>query len=378
LCEAVNDYTVKFTLKNWDNEFWIQTAKYVVMTSPTALKAHPLDWFLTHECGTGPFTLASYQPDTLVSYKKFADYWEKGKPYLDGIDMMLIVDSTTAATAFQAGQAQAVADLGAPQQVQLKKNSSYNYYGTATSILGMIPDSATPGSPFGKLQVRQALTYALDVPAIINSATSGAYSPAAQPCPTTFPFYNKNVVGYPYNQAKAKQLLSEAGYPNGFSTSLTMSTDATEVAIYTAVQQYYSQVGITGKINSINIGAWVQQEFSGWKDQLVNCGFGYDDDKRPAPELRSHFSSLGVWNISTQYPQEYMDLLNKCMAEPNYQNEVALTQQLMALMIDKYCMYIPLYLASRTCFSTSQVHGLDIGQHCGAAFWRPAEAWLSK
>jgi peptide/nickel transport system substrate-binding protein len=377
-CDVLDDYTVKFSLKNWDNEFWIQMAKYVVVTSPTALKAHPADWFLTHECGTGPFILNTYQPDTLVSYKKFDNYWEKGKPYLDGLDIILIVDSTTAATAFQAGQAQAAADLWAPQQVELKKNKNYNFYSAPTSILGMIPDSATPGSPFANIKVRQALTYALDVPAIIKSATSGAYLPAAQPCPESFPFYNKNVVGYPYNPEKAKQLLTEAGYSNGFSTTVTMSTDATEVAIYTAVQQYLGKVGVTAKVNSINIGAWVQQEFSGWKDQLVNCGFGYDDDKRPTPDLRSHFSSSGVWNISTQYPQEYNDLLAKCLSEQDYQKEIALTQELMALMIDKYCMFVPLYLADRTCFSTSQVHQLDLGQHSGAAFWRPAEVWLSK
>jgi peptide/nickel transport system substrate-binding protein len=377
-CDIVDNYTVKFTLKFYDDEFWIQMAKDVVVTSPTAFKAHPLDWFLTHECGTGPFTLVNYQPDTIVSYKKFADYWEKGKPYLDGIDYLLIADSTTAATAFQAGGAQAAGDLWAPQVAQLKQISSYTFNSAPAAVLGIVPDSATPGSPFADVRVRQAIAYALDRPSIIKAASSGVYTPADQPCPTASPFYNKNVVGYPFNQAKAKQLLADAGYANGLSVTLTMSTDPTEVAIYTAIQQYLGQVGITAKINSVNIGAWVQMMFGGWKDQLVNVGFGYDDDKNPAPELRSHFSSSGVWCKTTQFPQEYNDTLAKALAEPDYQKKVALTQQLMQLFVDKYCINIPLWLNSRGYFTTSQVHGLDLGQHWGAAFWRPAEVWLSK
>ena len=85
------------------------------------------------------------------------------------------------------------------------------------------PDSANPNSPFAKLKVRQATQHAIDTKAIAQTIFNGEAEPANQWIYKGHWAYNPALKGYPYNPAKAKQLLKEAGYPNGFKTKLDLS-----------------------------------------------------------------------------------------------------------------------------------------------------------
>ena len=91
-------------------------------------------------------------------------------------------------------------------------------------LTASVPDSANPKSPFADLRVRQAAQYAIDTEAIAKTIFYGEVEPANQWIYKGHWGYNPSVVGYPYNPAKAKQLLAEAGYPNGFKTKLLYRT----------------------------------------------------------------------------------------------------------------------------------------------------------
>ena len=105
-------------------------------------------------------------------------------------------------------------------------------------------DSAHPDSVFSNLKVRQAIAYAIDNAAVAKAIGMGFFLPTNQLNSPTDTAYNPNIVGYPYNVAKAKQLLTEAGYPNGFDTKVSFRTGAFETDYFTMIQGYLKAVGI--------------------------------------------------------------------------------------------------------------------------------------
>jgi ABC-type transport system substrate-binding protein len=107
-----------------------------------------------------------------------------------------------------------------------------------------LPDSANPKSPWADLRVRQAASYAIDKEAIVKALFYGEAEPAYQYGYKGHWAYNPSVIGYPYNPAKAKQLLAEAGYPNGFKTKVMFITNPDNDQVNTAIQGYFKAVGI--------------------------------------------------------------------------------------------------------------------------------------
>ena len=110
--DVVDDYTVKLNLPAYNNlilyHFAVNPLTY--MYSPAALKKNGADWATTHPVGTGPFMLKDYVTNTSVTYVKNPNYWQKGLPYLDGIEMGLVPEAMTQTVTFKAGQANTIYD----------------------------------------------------------------------------------------------------------------------------------------------------------------------------------------------------------------------------------------------------------------------------
>jgi ABC-type transport system substrate-binding protein len=164
-----------------------------------------------------------------IKFKKNENYWQKGKPYLDGIEYSIITNLTTAANVFKNGGANVLTRMNTETYRDIKESGKYvidtdeklagAYLGS-----GIMFDSGNPDSPFANLKVRQAVMHAVDTEAIAKSVLNGLAVPTNQYNTPASPFYNPDVKGYPYDPEKAKQLLAEAGYPNGFKTKLTVES----------------------------------------------------------------------------------------------------------------------------------------------------------
>ena len=122
----------------------------------------------------------------------------------------------------------------------------------------MLPDSANPDSPFSKLQVRQAVKHAIDNAAIVKTILSGEAEVLNQWIYKGHWGYNPDVVGYPYDPAKAKQLLAAAGYANGFKTKLTYGVGNPNDQVFATVHGYFKDVGIQLELNPVNTGQYDQ------------------------------------------------------------------------------------------------------------------------
>ena len=158
-------------------------------------------------------------------------------------------------------------------------------------MYGIAGDSAHPDSPFANIKVRQAISYALDNAAIAKAVGFGLYEAANQISAPSSPFYDPSVIGYPYNPTKAKQLLSDAGYPNGFDTTITFnSTDADQVAMFALIQGYLSDVGIKVKLDAADQARFAQVTVRGWKNQLVWFGSGIAKGLDPSAQLTPYLT----------------------------------------------------------------------------------------
>lgn len=374
--DIVNDYTVRINLTEWDNTVTSNLGQTLgAIVSPTACKKNGNDWCGTNPVGTGPFQFVSWDKDNRTVYKKFNGYWQKGKPYLDRIEYIPIVDPLTRQMSFRKGELDLALTLAQADLAKLEKDG----YTVIRRRIGagsrsLVPDSINPKSPFANVKVRQATKYAIDTQAIVKTVLFGEAEAPNQWIYKGHWGYNPAVVGYPYNPAKAKQLLAEAGYPNGFKTKITFVTsgDASDL-VFTSVQGYLKDVGIDAELEAILAPKWFQLTQGGSWEGLIQGGpLGNPD---AAAVLASRYIG-GKYYTQMLVPDDYLKAVTNALAAPDFVKKQQYTREAMKLMIDKYAMLIPLYCGSDFVVSQKNVHNHGIFATPNTAIWTPEDAWL--
>lgn len=213
--DAVDDYTVRLNLKVFDSALLTSLAGYLCpMASPTAIKSMSKADAMVHPVGTGPFKFVNYTRDVSIKYEKFTAYWQKGKPYLDALEFDLVADPVVQLVSFKAGEAQIMRVIAASDAAALKATGKFTLNPQEVATDCLVGDSAHSTSVFSNLKVRQAMAYAIDNAVVAKTIGQGFFPPTNQLASPIDSAYNPNIVGYPYNPTKAKQLLADAGYPN--------------------------------------------------------------------------------------------------------------------------------------------------------------------
>jgi ABC-type transport system substrate-binding protein len=262
--------------------------------------------------------------------------------------------------------------------LDLQATKKYNLVPYPGAAMGMAGDSAHSDSVFGDIKVRQAISYAIDNEAIAKAIGFGLYASINQFFDPTGPYYNKSVVGYPYNPQKAKELLAEAGHPNGFETKITFSgTDPDQSAMLAAVQGYLSEVGITAKLDAADPGRASQTYAEGWHNQLVYHWCPIARSVPPGTTLGNFTPSSRYDPKSMLMPQDFLDKYNAACAEPDTAKARPMFQEVSKIIIDQYCLSVPIMAPYQYLAKTLDVQGLDL-QVYAMSEWLPEEAWLSK
>ena len=136
--------------------------------------------------------------------------------------------------------------------------------------------SADPQSPFSNLKVRQAALYAIDMEAITQYLIGKTGSYTNQLSSVNSQFYNPEIEGYPYNPQKAKELLAQAGYQDGFSTTIYMENNDLNAELGAAVQAYLDRVGIHVTVMLMDAAQYYEEIIlTGWEDCIGVVKFGY-------------------------------------------------------------------------------------------------------
>jgi peptide/nickel transport system substrate-binding protein len=372
--DVVDDYTIKLNLKSFMNTVINGLdGSAGMMISPSAFKKNGADWAKTNSCGTGSYMFKSFSRDVRTEYTRFDDYWG-GKPYLDGVQLLPIADATTAQLFFQSGGCE-VAGISSDIVVNDLVKKGYLLERRPGAMPVLIPDSKHASSPFSNLKVRQAIMYAIDRQGICNTLGYGLWEPAYQPA-AAYQFGHIDKVPYTYDVAKAKQLMKEAGYPNGFKTSIISSSTFSKDALV-AIQAQMAAIGITVELKMVEFASWNDYVNKGWDNALL-YGLQGATFTNYVSHLTQYFSSTAVRYPVMARPAGLDDLITKALATPDYNTEKDLCQQAVKMIVDD-ATAIPLYIPPASFVLQSNVHDTHFDSLAGAGFrWGITTAWLSK
>jgi len=281
--ETPDDYTVIFQLKEPQAAFLSNLAygwAAIVPVEEKDLRNHPV--------GTGPFRFVEWVPDSHVKLERFPDYFIKDQPYLDAVIFKIMPDPASKLTALKVGEVDVV-DQVPPQEVEkLKGNPEIKLIqAPANGIYIMALNNAR--EPFNKKEVRQAISYAVDKKGVIEAAQWGQGAPIGSHMPPVTPFYVDLTDKYPYNPEKARQLLAQAGYPEGFEVTLIMPQPYDfHIRNCEVIADYLKKIGIKPKLETYEWGMWLDRVYMG-RDYQATC-IGHTGRLDPDPFLNRYVS----------------------------------------------------------------------------------------
>ena len=255
-----DDYTITFALRTTTANFLLTMARQGSVIYPReaveTMKSEPI--------GTGPFKLGEWVRGDRIVLVKNPDYHVKGLPKLDRVTYRFISDPTAALAALKAGDVDAVTfGLGPEHVPDLQKDPRFQVIvGETTNDVIMSMNNSK--KPFTDVRVRRAITHGINKPEVVKGAMFGLGRVLGTNVDPLNPYFVDMSGAMPYDPAKAKKLLTEAGYPNGF-----------EAVLKVAPQYYYTvrtgevltdqlqKIGVKIKIEQIEWGQWLSRV---WKD----------------------------------------------------------------------------------------------------------------
>jgi peptide/nickel transport system substrate-binding protein len=263
--KAVDPLTLRFQLSQPDATFldnltWAGSG----IISPTALQKYGMD-FTSHPVGAGPFQFSAWDKGTSFTIERFDKYWG-GAPFLDKVIFKPVIEDAARLVQLQAGKVDLVAAL-APQFIaQVKSNPDLVIHQTQGIHIWWVTLNLHE-KPFSDVRVRQAMNYAIDKDTIIKTILGGAAVPSHSFAFPNTPAYTEDLQQYPYDPDKAKDLLSQAGFPDGFTTTYLIPQSGsgmvapTEIA--TVMQSQLAKVGVTVKIQTLEWTSYLSAYLAG-------------------------------------------------------------------------------------------------------------------
>ena len=299
--EKVDDYTIKLTLNepnapilaNLAMDFAaIHSAEY----ADQMLKAGKPEQFDQIPVGTGPFSFVSYQKDAVIRFKANKEYWGE-KAIVDDLVYAITPDPTARFSKLRAGECQIMGYPRPADLPEMQKDALLNVINQpGLNIAYWAFNTQKP--PFDKKAVRQAFNMAIDKATIVRDVYLGAGQPAKNLIPKTIWSYNDDVSDYPYDPAKAKQLLQEAGVTTPLEIDLW----------YMPVQRPYNP-------NGKRIGEIMQADLEkiGVKAKLVTYEWG---EYRKRLQQGEHITAQFGWTGDNGDPDNFFFLLGCAGARP--------------------------------------------------------------
>lgn len=211
--------------------------------------------------GTGPFRFVSYSPLQNLIVEKNNDYYLEGMPYLDGVTFKISANTDAAFLELLSGAIDIFPYLTIEQANQLE--ASYNVLtGDMNLVQALFLNNDT--TPFDNILVRQALFYGIDAPKILEMVGgSGGNVIRSSMFHGFAKYYNSELdSSYAYNAEKAKQLLSDAGYPNGFEFTIKVPSNYQyHVDTAQVIVEQLKQIGVTAKIQLVEWATWLSDVY---------------------------------------------------------------------------------------------------------------------
>jgi dipeptide transport system substrate-binding protein len=340
--DKLDPYTVQFVLNAPQAPFLadlamdfatIQSKEYAdALTKagkPEAIDQEPI--------GTGPFELVAYSKDSTIRYRAFPGYWGP-KPKLDALVFAISTDPAVRLAKLRANECQVAIYPNPADLPSIREDKNLQLLSQPGLNIGYLAFNNTK-APYTNKLVRQAINMAIDRKAILTAIYQGAGEQAKNLIPPTMWSYNKSVQDYPYDPAKAKALLAEAGFPNGFETTLwampvqrPYNPDARRMA--EMMQSDLAKVGITAKIVSYEWGEYRKRVQNAEHDMALLgwTGDNGDPDNFFVPLASCAAAKAGGGSASKWCNQDFEALIQKAVTTINQAERSKLYEQAQVIM----------------------------------------------
>jgi peptide/nickel transport system substrate-binding protein len=255
--EVVDEYTVKLIYKKpFAPALLGLTWPVAAIGSPTAFQEMGEEKFSEHPVGTGPFKMEEWVHGARVVMVRNEDYW--GKPAIpQRLEWIIAPEGGTRSAMVLAGDVDVAYQPPVVDIPRFQAAPNVDVISVPSTRIMFVGINTTK-PPLDKKEIRHALNYAVDAEAIANKILLGAGTPDHAPLPSSFFGYHE-IGFYDYNPSKAKELLAEAGYPNGFNVIFYHPTGRyildTEVA--QAIQSYLADVGVKAELRTMDWPTYV-------------------------------------------------------------------------------------------------------------------------
>ncbi len=335
--DKLDDYTVRFTLKTPDVIFVrnlamsfasILSAEYAAQLSA----AHREADINQLPVGTGPFVFRSYQKDALIRYDGNPDYWRPQDVKLAHLIFSINPDPAVRIQKLASGECQ-VSVFPRPADLDVvKRNPSLRLVSGVGFNVGFVAYN-TQHPPLDRVEVRRALDMAIDKPAIIQAVFAGNAKIAANPMPPSQWSYNPSLKDAPYDAAKARALLAQAGFANGFEITLWAMPvqrpyNPNAQLMAQLIQQDWAKIGVRAKIVSYEWGEYNRRAKQGGEHDALLYGWSGDNGD-PDNWLGALLGCDAVHgsNVSKWCDPAFNKLIEKARADADVQQRTALYEQ---------------------------------------------------
>jgi peptide/nickel transport system substrate-binding protein len=341
--EIVDPYRVRFRLHQPWPDFttfygtmataagWIVPKKYIEQVGDEGFRKHPI--------GLGPYKFVSYTPGVELIMEAVEGYWRK-VPHVKRLVLKSIVDPSTRMAMLKKGEVDIAYDLDAAHAEEVKRDPKLRLAfsgGIGIAALDFLDGQWDPKSPWHDRRVRLAANYAIDSQAISEAETLGASIPTGSIIPREFEFALP-FEPYPYDPVKAKQLLAEAGFPNGFDAG-ELTPNPPFFARGEMVANYLGAVGIKVKLRTMERAAFAAARNAKQLRGLCTCGSGRYGNA--ATRIEESVVSTGTFAYGG-YP-DIDELFKQQDVETDRSKREALLHKIQQLMYERV-MFAPLFV----------------------------------
>ena len=301
-----DDSTLTITLSEPSNEFLAAVMNAYIIPAGYDKQA-------TAPIGTGPYKFVSRTVQDSLVLERFADYW--GTPAsIDKVTFKILENAEGLVLGLQSGALDLVAHMSSDQTIQLSSDDFSIQEGSMNLVQALYLNNAE--KPFDDVRVRQALCYAVDKQAVIDLAFDGYGIPLGTSMfPSFSKYYDESLTDYyTLNVEKAKELLAEAGFPDGFEMTITVPSNYTpHVNTATVLVELLREVGVKATVQPVDWSTWLEEVYSNRKFQSTITGL--TSDNMTARKLLERFGSKVSNNFTNYSSEEYDDILARALSE---------------------------------------------------------------
>ncbi len=319
--KAVDETTVEFTLKRPQAPFLKNLAMSpFAIVSPKALDelGDKLGEAPT-DAGTGPFKFVEWKRNDKIVLEKNEDYWNEGYPKLDQVIFKSIPENSARLNALISGEIDLADGINPSDAAKVEAEEGLQIFERPSMNVGYL-GLTTTREPFDDPKVRQALNYAIDRQAIVDAFFEGKAEVAKNPIPPVIGGYNDSIEAYEYNPEKAKELLAEAGHPDGFEMDLwampvprPYMPDGQKVA--EAIQSNLADVGIKAEIVTYEWATYLEKARNGEADAFLLGWTGDNGDADNFLYVLLDKDNIGSNNYTYYSNDELHDILIEAQTE---------------------------------------------------------------